>query len=168
MYLENVRPPKFSYDHIHNKIALVMKQSARTPPSTFLFLPIHLSNSPRISQPSTSKTRGSPSKTRRTDEAFQSPTKDRSPVITAMSDVLQQTASRPFVGGRRRQFVLYRADPVLESTTKTAKKIRRVFAQGSISPRGVQPTIRPSAILGRLHCFADCIASPARKSDMAF
>jgi len=96
-------------------------QSARTPPSTFLFLPIHLSNSPGA------RLLPHPMASQRAIEASKLPTTIGS-FVTLVSEELRRRIIAPS-SRRRRRVPLYRLRPRTMSTHSNPKiRIYRVSA----------------------------------------
>src|SRR5690242_18976881 len=109
MYLETSDRRSLFHDRVRQRLASSTRpRSARTPPPAFLFLPIHLSNSPGAGAPN-------PSENRRADEASSS--ENCRMAFHCSSEELQRRVIAAKRGGRRR-WVVYRGRPDPLSTRK--------------------------------------------------
>jgi len=131
MYLETSDRRSLFHDRVRRRIASSPRpRPARTPPPAFLFLPIHLSNSPGA------KHCPHPSENRRADEASSS--ENCRMAFHCSSEELQRRVIAAKRGGRRR-WVVYRGRPDPLSTTKIESFLTAIPARLFEHPASREP-----------------------------
>jgi hypothetical protein len=128
------RPPKYSrWPRLAHAKACTWKRPARTPPSTFLFLPIHFSNSPEP---------GGPNPVETGQQKSSKPSSFRQPIgslVTISSEVLRK--ARHHAGAvRRASGGVYIRGPI-SCQHDYNEKNRAAPQRPSFSTNGVEPLI---------------------------